>query len=246
VAFKVECATYGNEVRAEAACRKPIESITSMHGTLFALTMIAITCATLAILKIFGKRPDRNTVLSGCLLFAITLAVLSYVAFGHLCDRGGPWGAVVLGSVLAGTLRATVETKSIRRWLWIGWFAVTFWGSNICHLDGYVGNPLCGKVLTQRSEDRLRYSQDVLRKASEERKGLVLPEGWIEESWRASTNEDFPAPSTCHPGIVGHYWHTWFTGVFSLETHDCGIWCAGGPLKTCCDSLEIRPRPHER
>ena len=75
-----------------------------MHGTLFALAMIGMVCTTIAILKLYGRRPDRNGVVSGLLLSVITAAVLSYIAFGHLCDRGGPWGTVVVGSVLAGTL----------------------------------------------------------------------------------------------------------------------------------------------
>ncbi len=215
-----------------------------MHGTLFALAMIGMVCTTIAILKLYGRRPDRNGVVSGLLLSVITATVLSYIAFGHLCDRGGPWGTVVVGSVLAGTLRATVEKKGIRRWLWVGWFAVTFWGMGLCHLDGYIGNPLYGKLLSQRVQDRLRYCQDTPRKASEDKKGLVLPEGWIEESWRTSTKEDFPGPSTCRPGTLGRYWYTWFTGVYSLETHPSGIWCPGGPVKVGSESLEIRPRPN--
>ena len=204
--------------------------------------MIALICATIAILKTFGKRPDRNAVRAGCLLSSITLLVLTYLAFGHLCDRGGPWGAVVCGSAFAGTVRATVEKKKLRRWLWMGWLALTLWGTALCHLDGYIGNPLCGKMLAEKSLDLLRYCQDVFRKVPASEQGLRLPEGWIEESWRAGAGKAFPARSTFQSGTLGLYWHTWFTGVFYLEMHDCGIWCPGGPLKTCGDSLEIRPR----
>ena len=94
---------------------------------------------------------------------------------------------------------------------------------NLCHLDGYIGNPAYGKTLMQRPFDELTCAQNVLRKESESQESLHLPEGWIEESWRASTGGDFPAPTTGPSGIPGHYWHTWFTGVFSFETHHYGI-----------------------
>jgi hypothetical protein len=69
-----------------------------------------------------------------------------------------------------------------------------------------------------------------------------LPEGWIEEAWLAATGESFPTPTEGVTGTVGHYWYTWFTGVFSLHEQKCGIWCPGGPLKSCVETLEIRPR----
>ncbi len=208
--------------------------------------MIALAGLTIAFLKVFGKRPDRHAILFGCLISAVTAFVLSYVALGHLCDRGGPTGAVILGSVLAGVVRATIERKVVRRWLWIGWFAVTFWGMSICHLDGYIGNPVYGKVLARRPQDCLQSCRDVLHNVSEDKKDLELPKGWIEDSWKARTKEDFPGPYVCRTGNLGHYWHTWFTGVFSLETHSCGIWCPGGRLKSCAEFLEIRPRSEMR
>ena len=86
---------------------------TSMHGNVFALATIAMTCVTLAILKIFGQRPDRRAVLAGALLMVVTFFVLAFVAFGHACSRGGPFGVVVFGAVFAGTLRATIEKKVV-------------------------------------------------------------------------------------------------------------------------------------
>jgi hypothetical protein len=213
-----------------------------MHGSIFALVVIAMICTTLAVLKTFGKRPDARAALAGALLMIVTFLVLWFVAFGHSCSRGGPFGAVAFGAVLAGVVRATVQKKVVRRWLWAGWFVLTFWGMNLCHLDGYIGNPRYGGALSRMRRQDLAYVQDVLRNAPENRKNLRLPEGWVEESWRAGTGEDFPEPTTCRSGTLEHCWHTWFTGIFSLETHDCGMWCSGGSLESCSESLEIRPR----
>ena len=207
-----------------------------MHGNVFALAVIAMIGAALAVLKVFGKRPDRRALFAGILLAVVTFFVLGYLAFGHLCFRGGPFGVVVFGAVFAGALRATVERKVVRRRLWIGWCVLTFWGTFLCHLDDYIGNPAF------RPFDEVKYAQTVLRDIPESRKSLRLPEGWIEESWRTSTGEDFPVPTRCRSSEVGRYWHTWFTGVFSLETHDCGIWCPGGSVKSCSECLVKKPR----
>jgi len=220
----------------------PLMAAASMHGNVFALAIIGTAWAALAILKAFGKRPDGKAVFFAALLAVATFFVLAFAAFSHLCSRGGPFGAVALGAVSAGALRATVDKKACRRVMWGCWLILTVWGTGLCHLDGYIGNPAYGKWLAQRPFDDLACVQNVLRKASESRKGLYLPEGWVEESWRAGTGEDFSAPTTGLSGTPGRYWHTWFTGVFSLETHDYGIWCPGGPLESCIESVEIRPR----
>lgn len=211
-------------------------------GNTFALAVIAMVCTTLAMLKFFGKRPSYQAILAGFLLMMVTFLVLALVAFGHACSRGGPLGVVALGSVFAGTLRATVEKRAVRRWVWIGWFLLTFWGVDLCHRDGYVGNPTYGKTLARRPPVELAFAQAVLRKASEGQKSLQLPAGWIEESWLAGTKSDFPAPAICQSAVVADYWHTWFTGVFSLEKRQYGIWCRGGPVKSCSESLDVRPR----
>ena len=216
-----------------------------MHGSLFALAMIAMTGATLAIVKNFGKRPDRRSILAGVVRFVLTFLILAYLAIGHLCSRGGPFGAIFFGAVAAGVVRASVEKAAARRWLWIGWFLLTFWGVSLCHMDGYIGNAQYGRTLANRPLERLGYVQDVLRKASDTQSNLPLPAGWIEESWRAAVGEDFPAPTRCQSGTLGLYWHTWFTGVFSLETCECGFWCLGGPLKSCSETIAIRPRNPE-
>ncbi len=213
-----------------------------MHGTAFALVMIGLACGSVAVVWIYGGRPDGQAVLMGALLMVVTFLVLDFMAFGHLCLRGGPMGAVVLGAVSAGVARATVEKKAVRQWMWIGWFMLAFWGTSLCHMDGYVGYSAYGKSLAEKPLAELKHVQEFLRTAPESQKSLVLPEGWIEKSWRASTGEGFPAPATFKSGTLGRYWHTWFTGVFSLETHRCGIWCPGGPLRDCGDSLEIRRR----
>ena len=73
-----------------------------MHGNIFALAVIVMTCTTLAVLRVFGKRPDRRAVLAGALVMVVTFFVLAFVAFGHLCSRGGPFGVVAFGDQPAG------------------------------------------------------------------------------------------------------------------------------------------------
>jgi hypothetical protein len=212
----------------------------TMHGTVFAVAMIAMICTTLIVLKRFGKRPDERSRRAGIFLAAVTLLVLACVTYGHLCDRGGARGAVAYGTVFAGVVRATVDRKAVRRLLWTGWFALTFWGSLLCHLDGYVGNPACAKRYAEKPAKMLASVQDRLRREAENRKGMSLREGWMDDSWRASTGEEFTR-TTCLSGVYGHYWHTWFTGVLSFDVYRCGVWCPGGPIEECSESVEIRP-----
>ena len=213
-----------------------------MHGNIFALAIIAMACATFAILKVYGKRPDRRAVVAGALLMIVTFFVLAIVAFLH-CSRGGPTVPVFLGTISAGVVRAAVEKKLWRRLLWIGWFLLISWGSVLCHLDGYVGNPEYAKRFVPLNT--FKSVREELRKESQTRKNIQLKEGWIGESWRAATGEDF-IPWRCDSAFVGQYWHTWFTSVYSLETQHFGIWCPGGSLETCSESLDIRPRERER
>lgn len=221
---------------------------TGSHGDLFALAVIAMAGVTLGMLKVFGRRPDREGVFAGALILVVTLVVLLFVTVGHLCTRGGAMGVVFFGTLSAGFLRATVEPKRWRRLAWIGWFVLTFWGADLCHLDGYVGNPRNGEWLAQRPTHLLASVRQVIEKAAKDQKGLVLSEGWIDDSWRTATGKDFPVSAGCQSGTTGRYWHTWFTGVYLLETYSCGIWCRGSPLESCADSLEIRrrPDPHDK
>lgn len=212
-----------------------------MHGNLFALAVLALIVASLAALKVYGKRPDRKAVVAGGVHFIVTFLVLGFLAFGHACDRGGPFGVVAFGALFAGIFRATVEHTTIRRGAWLCWFAIAVWGMELCHCDGYTGNASSRQMRVRRPSDELWLAQDTLRKAAKSGKDVRLPEGWIEDSWRTATGEDFPTPTDCETRTAGYFWHTWFTGVFSLQAEPCGIWCPGGTSSDCSESLEIRP-----
>jgi hypothetical protein len=216
-----------------------------MCGNMFAVSMIAALCGTLVLLKVYGRRLSRSEGYSGLLVGAATLLLFTIVAFGHLCDRGGPTGAVFLGTLSAGFLRATVEKKVWRRTLWFAWFVLVCFGTHICHLDGYVGNSHFGLTRRQMADTDLRRVQELLRGASQDRKGLDLPEGWLDESWLRATGESIAAICERKTASTKRLWHTWFTGIFSLQTQRYGIWCPGGPIGRCAESLEIRPRQRE-
>lgn len=212
-----------------------------MHGTIFALAVIAMTCATLIAVKTLGKRMDERARHSALVVALVTCVILAYIAFGHLCNRGGPTGCVLLGTVSAGLLRATVNKAGVRRAMWVGWFVLTLWGMDLCHLAGYVGNPDYGTAL-QSPQNVLKYVQDRLRSESGGRKALTLPKGWLAPSWQAATGTDFPYLPFAETATTGCYWHTWFTGIFSLHTQRWEVWCPGGPLASCIEKLELRVR----
>jgi hypothetical protein len=213
-----------------------------MYGNIFAVAMTVAICASLAALKVHGKSRNRRATLAGVLHMAAAFLAFFFVAFGHGCHRGGPLGAVVLGSVFIGVIRATVERKFVLRIAWVGWFAVTFGGMELCHEDGYVGGLGYIRLLERSQANSLAFARELLLAASEKRQGLCLPEGWIENSWKAATEEEYPGDYEVELPVWGYYWHTWFTGVFLFHTRETSIWCAGGPLESCAQSLEIRDR----
>lgn len=86
--------------------------------------------------------------------------------------------------------------------------------------------------------------QDTLNRKLSDKSDLILTEGWIEEVWHKATGEDlFKSQLNIEVGSVNRYWHTWFTGLYRLDSYDTGLWCPGGPLAQCIEKLELKRRP---
>lgn len=211
-----------------------------MHGNLFALAVVALSGVTLAVARVHGVAPCRRSLIRGGVATAATVAVLSFAAYSHACDRGGPTGPVLLGAAWAGILWAATSHARARRRIWLGWLLLTCWGVGLCHCESYVGNRQWRAGPSQRA---LAQARNALSEAAQSRSTPTLTEGWVEQSWRAATGEPFPMRTTFQDATVTRCWHTWFTGVYRMHSRTVGIWSPGGSCKACAGALEIRPRP---
>jgi hypothetical protein len=214
-----------------------------MQGDVFALSLIAMICVSGAVIKLRGSRPSPRKILGGAILAVVTFSLFMLLLVGDGCYRGNAIGPIICGPLFAGAVCATVRKKKYIFLIWILWFALDIWGGVLCHSDGYVGNPNYEKDWPAKiAASELLGAQDVIRNASPDKKSLILPQGWLDESWRIATKEEYPGPARWLSVTVGSYWHTWFTGVFLLQSHNCGIWCPGGSMESCIEKLEIRAR----
>jgi hypothetical protein len=165
----------------------------------------------------------------------------------HFCLRGSTVIPEMLGAVLAGEVFATIPVRKIRTQLIIALlvsaYALTLWGMNLVHNTPYVGNPRWDMELERISSFSLKTARDSLSAVSADHPDTILPEGWLEESWREATGEDlFTGRLGYMSGTVSHFWHTWFTGIYRLEERPNGVWCSGGTIPDCAENLEIRDR----
>jgi len=216
-------------------------------GNLFAAGMIAMLVPPAIALKGWGANPTLRDILTG-IIFAMPsflgLVVLTPV---HGCLRGGTLSPELAAAALAGLVLAVVPPRKVKipviALLLLGGFSLTYWAMDLVHAAPYVGNPRWPAQLDNISSTHLDLAHARLRELSADYADVVLPEGWIEESWRAATGQEFlrHAPGYIS-GTVGHFWHTWFTGIYHLEERRNGIWCPGGPLSACVDRLELRDR----
>lgn len=219
----------------------------AMIGNLFAGCMIAMLLGSLIVVKIAGVRPALRSWLMGALLAAVCFVGLATLTPAHACRRGGTVTPALLSSVLSGLVFATIVRRRIRIpviiVLLFSGYILTSWGMELVHDTPYVGNPDWHTELDRRSSYRLSRAQDALRAKSDGHADLVLPKGWIEESWREATGEAlFSGTPGYVSGTVCHFWHTWFTGIYRLDAQRNGFWCSGGPVAQCVEKLEIRNR----
>jgi hypothetical protein len=211
-----------------------------MHGNIFALAIIAMICASVAVLKLFGVRSNPRRILGGVALAVFTFCLFGFMLVADGCDRGVPIAPILLSTLFVGAVCATVPKRKYVSLIWVLWFLLYLWGSELCHFDGYVGNPHYENWLAMVSTDDLNFAQYELRKAVDDKKDIILPQGWLEESWQTATGEKYPGVTEYKSGTVGTFWHTWFSGIYSLQTRQCRIWCPGGPVESCAETIEIR------
>jgi hypothetical protein len=219
------------------------QQFTSMQGDIFALSLIAMICVSIAAMKLRGTRPSPRKILGGAILAVVTFIFFMLLLAGDGCYRGHAMGPIIFGPLFVGAVCATVRKKKYIFMIWMLWFALDIWGGFLCHSDGYVGNPNYEKYWPDKtSASELIDAQDNIRNASPDKKSLILAQGWLEESWRIAAAEEYPGPAQWPSVTVGRCWHTWLTGVFSLQSHNCGIWCPGGSMESCIEKLDIRTR----
>ena len=219
-----------------------------MAGNLFACAMLAMVVATLSLLKVAGRRPTRRQILVGILVTLFSCIWLRSMTPFHGCRRGDTVAPELLGGMLAGFVVATVPRfrailPAVAALLVVG-FALSLWGMNLIHESPYVGNPAYPDVLNEISRAKLNAERDFLRAHSAEHAALELPQGWLGEVWPKATGEQISRGRLGYcSGRIDHFWHSWFTGIYRLEERGNDIWCRGGRLAECVETLEIRDRP---
>lgn len=217
-----------------------------MTGNIFAFCMIAMLLGTIVCLWRRGARPTFRGSLMGVLLTLVCFVGLAILTPTHACRRGGTMTPELLGSVLAGfafaALQRGVKARAIVVLLLCG-YALTLWGMHLVHHTPYVGDPKWAEELHRISSFSLTRARDGLMAASAEHPDTILPEGWVEESWRKATGEQlFPDRLGYMSGTVSHFWHTWFTGIYRVEQRHNGVWCPGGAIPECAGKLKLKDR----
>ena len=218
-----------------------------MEGNIFALALLGLLLVCVLIIKKAGTRPSIRGAVIATLLGVVVFAALVVLTPRHMCRRGDPIAPTVVGVLCATAVFAAVERRGIRIAACIGYLvagiALTFWGMELVHRDGYVGNRNWPQELDRIATSQSKGVQEALREANADHPTAVLPEGWIEKSLKTATGEDlFKHPPIYMGGRISCYWHTWFTGIYRLDEYPTGIWCRGGPLAECIDRIEIRER----
>ena len=218
-----------------------------MTGNIFAVCMIAMLVGALAALLRWGTRPSSRGTVIGLLLALVCFVALGFLTPTQACRRGGTIIPVLPGSVLAGVVFAAIPVRKVAAPLMIALlvsgYALTLWGMELVHESPYVGNPNWPRQLERISSSSLQTARIGLLAVSPEYPDAVLPEGWVEESLHRATGEEPFTRSPGHrSGKVSHFWHTWFTGIYRLETYPNGVWCPGGTISNCVERLEIRAR----
>ena len=218
-----------------------------MIGNIFAFCMIAMLVGTVVVIHRWGNRPTFLATLIGILFANVCYLALVFLTPVHFCRRGGTVIPEMLGALLAGVVLVAIPIRKIKVPIMISLivvgYALTFWGMRIVHRSSYVGNPRWDKDLERISSSSLKTARDWLLALSSEHPDIILPEGWIEESWHQATGEDlFIRPPGYKSASVSHFWHTWLTGIYRLEERPNGIWCPGGSIPDCAENLEIRDK----
>jgi len=219
-----------------------------MEGNLFAFALMGMVAVAASVVKLAGTRPNAKDVRMGLLLGILAYLALSILLPHHLCQRGEPISPIIVGVVCATAAYVFVSRKRLRASVTLGLLiagsALTLWGVELVHRDGYVGNPDWPKEqLRLATLAKVEAVRIALSDETDDHASTILPEGWIEESWRNATGEElFELPPGHDIGAVTNYWHTWFTHIYRLDKRLFGVWCPGGSLARCIDKLELRAR----